>query len=218
MNIPWAEAVWSSWGHTHVLQIILLANTVQLKIQKYVFTKTLNLKQACMCRSCVAVQSWLCSQMDLYMGTGEPQGVWCSWSGCGPTDPNPSIQDTPVPFPTASCVYTGSREAMTCVISSRTLPQTHIHAHTLSSATIIADWGRGECVCTAIMWREIELTHTTDGRLGNPYESDRPDQELHCQWKREGERERSSGRKYSWNEMSVSKQYLLKGIQVYLVE
>jgi len=44
-------------------------------------------------------------------------------------------------------------------------------------------------VCTAIMWREIELTHTTDGRLGNPYECDRPDQELHCQGKR-GERSR----------------------------
>lgn len=160
-----------------MLQIILLSNTVQLKIQKYVFIETPNLKQV--------RRSGLCCQMGLYMGPGEPQGVWCSWSVCGPTDPNPSIQHTPIRFPTASRVYTGSREAMTCVISSRTLPQTHIHTHTLSSATIIADWGRGECVCTAIMWREIELMHTTDGRLGNPYECHRPDQELLCQWKRE---------------------------------
>lgn len=162
---------------------------MQLKIQKYVFIETPNLKQVCMCRSCVAVWPGIYCQMGLYMGTGEPQGVWCSWSGCGPTDPNPSIQNTPIPFPTASRVYTGSLEAMACVIGSRTLPQTHIRTHTLSSATIIVDWGRGECVCTAIMWREIELTHTTDGRLGNPYACDRPDQELRCQWKREGERE-----------------------------
>lgn len=110
---------------SHVLKIILLSNTVQLKIQEYVFIETPNLKQVC--------RSGLCSQMGLYMGPGEPQGVWCSWSGCGPTDSNPSVQDTPIHFPTASRVYTGSREAMPCVISSRTLPQTHIRSHLLPS-------------------------------------------------------------------------------------
>lgn len=106
---------------------------MQLKIQKYVFIETPNLKQVCTCGSCVVVWPGLYCQMGLYMGTGEPQGVWCSWTGCGPTDPNPSIQNTPIPFPTASRVYTGSLEAMTCVIGSRTLPQTHIRSHLLPS-------------------------------------------------------------------------------------